>query len=214
MTRQLMLQWIERGLLAGGIALALWCAIALVESRFFNQLQLAPPESAPVIVTQTMPPGVHALPGDARDPRAPHPASPSPAQGTLLGRLEAPEVQLSTPLLEGSDDGTLGHGAGHIEDTPFPGQPGNIGIAGHRDTVFRPLRRIHVGDALALTTSDRVYRYRIDKTFIVGPDDVYVLDPTDRPTLTLVTCYPFEFIGHAPRRFIVQAQLVGEDARK
>jgi sortase A len=214
MTRQLMLRWIERVLLTVGVGLAAWCAVVLVEARYYDHLPLPSSDSAPVIVTQTMPPGAHALPGDARDPRAPQPVVPSPAQGTLLGRLEAPEVQLSAALLEGSDDGTLSHGAGHIEDTPFPGQPGNIGIAGHRDTVFRPLRRIHVGDALALTTSDRVYRYRIDKTFIVGPDDVYVLDPTDRPTLTLVTCYPFEFIGHAPKRFIVQAQLVGEDARK
>ena len=118
---------------------------------------------------------------------------------------------MSTAVLEGSDDTTLRRGAGHIEDTPFPGQAGNIGIAGHRDTVFRPLRNIAVGDAIDLTTADRLFRYRITKTLIVGPDDVYVLDPTDRPTMTLVTCYPFEFVGHAPRRFIVQAQLVGEE---
>jgi sortase A len=114
---------------------------------------------------------------------------------------------MTTTVLEGSDDATLSHGAGHIEDTPFPGQPGNIGIAGHRDTVFRPLRHIKVGDPLHITTADRTYRYRISKTLIVGPDDVYVLDPTDRSTVTLVTCYPFDFIGHAPKRFIVQAEL-------
>ena len=113
-------------------------------------------------------------------------------------------------VLEGSDDGTLGRGSGHIEDTPFPGESGNVGIAGHRDTTFRALRNIHVGDPLEFKTSDRVYRYRISKTMIVGPDDVYVLDPTERPALTLVTCYPFEFIGHAPRRFIVRADLVEE----
>ena len=114
------------------------------------------------------------------------------------------------PVLEGSDDGTLSRGAGHIEDTPFPGQAGNIGIAGHRDTVFRPLRNIKVGDPLNLTTAERTYRYRISKTLIVGPDDVYVLNPTEQPTLTLVTCYPFEFIGHAPKRYIVQATLAEE----
>ncbi len=141
----------------------------------------------------------------------PSPAAPAP--GTLLGRLEAPSVHLSATLLEGSDDGTLSRGAGHIEDTPLPGQGGNVGIAGHRDTVFRPLRHVHVGDALSLTTADRVYRYRISKTSIVGPDDVYVLDPTKDPTLTLVTCYPFEFVGHAPKRFIVQAELVEDSGR-
>jgi sortase A len=88
-----------------------------------------------------------------------------------------------------------------------------MGIAGHRDTVFRPLRRVSVGDPMVLTTSDRVYRYRISKTLIVQPEDVYVLDPTPQPTLTLITCYPFGFVGHAPQRFIVQAELVEETAR-
>ena len=104
-------------------------------------------------------------------------------------------------------------GSGHIEDTPFPGERGNVGIAGHRDTTFRALRRIHIGDPLEFTTASRLYRYRITKTMIVGPDDVYVLDPTPEPALTLVTCYPFEFIGHAPRRFIVRAELVGDEVR-
>jgi sortase A len=148
------------------------------------------------------------LPGDSSDLKA---AAPAPAAGTMLGRLEAPSVKLSTAVLEGSDDATLSRGSGHIEDTPFPGQPGNVGIAGHRDTTFRALRNIHLGDALEFKTPDRVYRYRISKTMIVGPDDVYVLDPTEKPALTLVTCYPFEFVGHAPRRFIVRADLVGDE---
>jgi sortase A len=193
MTRQQTLLWIERALLAAGLALGAWCAAVLLEARFHNQL----------VVTQT---AVPVLPGDGGD-KPGTPSVPAPSAGTLLGRLEAPSVQMSAPVLEGSDDGTLSRGAGHIEDTPFPGQSGNIGIAGHRDTVFRPLRRIKVGDPLALTTADRTYRYRVSKTLIVGPDDVYVLDPTKEPTLTLVTCYPFEFIGHAPKRFIVQATL-------
>ena len=115
-------------------------------------------------------------------------------------------------MLEGSDDRTLRRGAGHIEDTPLPGQRGNVGIAGHRDTVFRALRGAKTGDALSLTMPDRVYQYRVTRTLIVKPEDVYVLDPTARPTLTLVTCYPFEFIGHAPKRFIVQAELVDEQS--
>jgi sortase A len=110
-------------------------------------------------------------------------------------------------VLEGSDDDTLRRGSGHIEDTPLPGESGNVGIAGHRDTVFRPLKRVKAGDDLDLRTADRVFHYKVSRTLIVNPTDVYVLDPTEKPTLTLVTCYPFEFIGHAPRRFIVQATL-------
>ena len=201
MTRDNVLGWIERGLLTAGVVLGAWCAAVLVEARFHQTVPVEPP----LKVTQT---AVPVLPGD-RGSSMPHPAAPSaPAAGSVIAKLEAPSVQMTTTVLEGSDDATLSRGAGHIEDTPFPGQPGNIGIAGHRDTVFRPLRRIKVGDPLQITTANRTYRYRISKTLIVGPDDVYVLDPTAHPTVTLVTCYPFEFIGHAPKRFIVQAELI------
>jgi LPXTG-site transpeptidase (sortase) family protein len=202
MTKNNLLFWLERGLLALGIALAAWCAAVLVEARFHNSAPIAPP-AGQLTVTQTL---VTGLPGDAGTTKA----KPAPSAGTVLGRLEAPSVKMSAAVLEGSDDATLNRGAGHIEDTPFPGQAGNVGIAGHRDTVFRPLRNIKVGDPLQLATADSLYRYRISKTLIVGPDDVYVLDATEQPTLTLVTCFPFEYIGHAPKRFIVQALLVGE----
>jgi sortase A len=200
MTRQTLLRWTERALLAVGIGLGAWCAAILVEARFHQTAALVQP---PLVVTQTV------LPGDKGDAQAA--TAPAPAAGMMLGRLEAPSVKLSTVVLEGSDDATLSRGSGHIEDTPFPGQPGNVGIAGHRDTTFRALRHIHLGDPLEFKTADRVYRYRISKTWIVGPDDVYVLDPTPQPALTLVTCYPFEFVGHAPNRFIVRAELVGEE---
>jgi sortase A len=207
-------RWLERGLIAVGVGLGVWCAVVLTEARFVNQVAVPASDAAPVIVTQTLPDGARPLPGDGASTGSARPSASAPAPGTLLGRLEAPSLKLSATLLEGSDDGTLSRGAGHIEDTPLPGQGGNIGIAGHRDTVFRPLRHVHVGDAMSLTTADRIYRYRVSKTSIVGPDDVYVLDPTRDPTLTLVTCYPFEFVGHAPKRFIVQAELIEDRARE
>jgi LPXTG-site transpeptidase (sortase) family protein len=197
------LLWLERVLLTIGAALALWCAAVLVEARFTNSLPIAP--------RQTW--SVRSLPGDAGADQPRPPAATAPPRGTVLARLEAPTLQLSTNVLEGTDDRTLRRGAGHIEETALPGDAGNVGIAGHRDTVFRPLGRVHVGDPLNLTTSDRVFHYRVSKTLIVDPDDVYVLDPMPQPTLTLVTCFPFEFIGHAPRRFVVQATLVSESAR-
>jgi len=203
MTRSSLLRWLERGLLAVGVGLAAWCAAVLVEARFYGAVPI-PASYGQLKVTQTL-----ILPGDAGVKKSP----PSKSAGALLGRLDAPSVKMSTAVLEGSDDATLSRGAGHIEDTPYPGEAGNVGIAGHRDTVFRPLRNIHVGDALELTTADRLYRYKISKTLIVGPDDVYVLDPTKSPTLTLVTCYPFEYVGHAPRRFIVQAELIKDEPR-
>lgn len=201
MTKGTLLRTLERSLLAIAVVLAAWCLVVLAEARRVRQLPIPPPPAA----TTT-------LPGDASSHVLPPPRAPI-ATGAWVARLDAPSVKLSATVLEGSDDKTLARGAGHIEDTAFPGDAGNVGIAGHRDTTFRPVRHLHVGDPLVVTTADRVYRYRISKTTIVDPEDVYVLDPADHPTLTLVTCYPFEFIGHAPRRFIVSADLTGEERR-
>jgi sortase A len=192
-TRTTFLLWAERLLLATGVILAIWCVGIFVEARYTRSLP-------PVKVTMTLP-GEDGKTGPAASTRA------RLAIGTVIGRLELPSLRVSTPVLEGSDDDTLRRGSGHIEDTPLPGESGNVGIAGHRDTVFRPLKRVKAGDDLDLRTADRVFHYKVSRTLIVNPTDVYVLDPTEKPTLTLVTCYPFEFIGHAPRRFIVQATL-------
>jgi LPXTG-site transpeptidase (sortase) family protein len=212
MTTKRLLRIVEWCLLGIGTALGVWVAWVLIEAEYTKRMPIPPPSTItePLTITQTLPDGKGSLPGDAgSSPRT----VAAPKAGTWLARLEAPTVQMKATVLEGSDDRTLDRGAGHIEDTPLPGQPGNIGIAGHRDTIFRPLKRIQVGDPLRLTTSDRVYHFRITSTTIVGPKDVHVLDPTTEPTLTLVTCYPFEFIGHAPRRFIVQARLEQEELR-
>jgi sortase A len=128
-----------------------------------------------------------------------------PARGTLLARLEIPRVKMSVVVREGSDDIVLKKGPGHIEETAFPGELGNVGIAGHRDTHFRSLRNIRKDDEIIVTTKDVALRYFIDSIQITHPTDMQILDPTPGPALTLVTCYPFEFIGNAPMRFIVRA---------
>jgi LPXTG-site transpeptidase (sortase) family protein len=199
------LWWLELSLLAAGVVLAAWCATIIIEARYYHALPIPPAATA-------------ALPGEElrvpTDTHASRPSPPPPVEpGGWIARLEAPSVHMSATVLEGSDDGTLAHGAGHIEDTALPGDPGNFGIAGHRDTTFRPVRHLHVGDPLTIATANHIYRYRITRTMIVNPQDVSVLDNADHPTLTLVTCYPFEFIGHAPRRFIVSADLIGTDAQ-
>jgi LPXTG-site transpeptidase (sortase) family protein len=131
-------------------------------------------------------------------------------RGRWLARLDAPSLGLSATVLEGSDESTLRRGAGHIEGTALPGPAGNVGIAGHRDTIFRPLRRVKSGDTFLLTTSTgAVLEYVVSATRIVQPTDVYVLDATSQPTLTLVTCFPFGYLGNAPLRFVVSARLVG-----
>ncbi|HKW01961.1 MAG TPA: class D sortase [Vicinamibacterales bacterium] len=122
-----------------------------------------------------------------------------------LAVLRIPKIKLDVPVLEGTDDWTLNRAVGHIEDTARPGIAGNVGIAGHRDGFFRGLKDIVAGDALDLETAGRTTRYRVDHVWIVKPDDVWVIDPTPGAAITLVTCYPFYFVGSAPQRYIVRA---------
>ena len=199
---------LEVALLVVGVVLAAWCARLVIEARYYNALPIPAADAARD--SSGAPPAVSA-PSAPNDVAAP--TRTPVAVGSVIARFDAPSVHLSANILEGTDDATLARGAGHIEDTAFPGDPGNFGIAGHRDTTFRPVRRLRVGDPLTITTADHVYTYRIAKTMIVNPTDVYVLDDADHPTLTLVTCYPFEYIGHAPRRFIVSADLVERSGR-
>jgi sortase A len=127
-----------------------------------------------------------------------------------LAVLRIPKIRLEVPVLQGTDDRTLDRGVGYIEDTAQPGTDGNLGIAGHRDGFFRGLKDIAPGDVIEIDTLQRTDIYRVDRTWIVSPEEVSVLDPTPTPALTLVTCYPFYFVGAAPDRFIVRATRLDE----
>ncbi|MFL6280619.1 MAG: class D sortase [Vicinamibacterales bacterium] len=140
-------------------------------------------------------------------------AVPRLTAGALIGRVEIPRVGVSAIVREGDDAATLRHAVGHIPDTALPGEPGNAGLAGHRDTFFRALKSVRQGDRITITIPGGVLEYVVRHTTVVDPDDVSVLSPTGHQTLTLVTCYPFYYIGSAPRRFIVQAELA-QDQRQ
>ena len=131
----------------------------------------------------------------------------APAARGLVGRIDVPRLKLSALAREGADVGTLRRAVGHIPGTALPGALGNAGFAAHRDTFFRPLKSVRNGDEVLLTTARGVYRYLVTGTRIVEPQDVSVLEPTPEATLTLVTCYPFDYVGSAPQRFIVRAAL-------
>jgi sortase A len=132
-------------------------------------------------------------------------------EGDLVGRLEIPRLDVSVMVLEGVASRTLRIAAGHIPGTAIPGNSGNIGIAAHRDSFFRGLSGIEPNDRIRFRTASKTIVYRVVSTQIVKPDDVSVLNPTDTDTLTLVTCYPFYYIGPAPKRFIVKAAVLGEN---
>jgi sortase A len=135
---------------------------------------------------------------------------PAVVTGGIMGRLEISRLRLSVIVIEGDDQRTLRRAAGHVPGTSLPGQPGNVGITGHRDTFFRPLRNIQRNDLITLTTLGGEYHYRVVSTSVVSPDNVAVLDPTGGEILTLVTCHPFYYVGPAPNRFIVRAARVPE----
>ena len=132
-------------------------------------------------------------------------ARPQPLhRGDVIGELQIPRLQLSVMVFEGDDAGILGQGAGHIPGTSL--RSGNIGIAAHRDTYFRPLRVVHANDVITLKTPAGTSRYAVTETKIVRPSDVGVLARAPGRDLTLATCYPFYYVGNAPERFIVHAQ--------
>jgi sortase A len=137
--------------------------------------------------------------------RTPDLSEPAEAMDGLVGRLEIPRVGLDVMVVSGVDRATLRHSAGWLPDSARPGKAGNAAIAAHRDTYFRPLRQVQEGDEVQITTLDARYCYRVEWTTVVAPSDTSVLAPTGKPALTLITCYPFYYVGEAPQRFIVRA---------
>ena len=182
------LLWIELGLLGLGVTCSVWWGVVSLQATRYQYEQRAVLErmraAAPGVVNDSVP-----LPS-----------------GSLIGLLDIPRLRLSAMIAEGDDDATLNMAIGHLSDTPFPWHDGNSALAGHRNTFFRPLQQIRVGDELRVSTVRGDFRYQVRETMVVGPDDVWVLNPTDRPMLTLITCYPFNYVGKAPRRFIVRAE--------
>ena len=135
------------------------------------------------------------------------------APRALVGRIEIRRLSLSTLAREGVDTRTLRGSAGHVPGSALPGEAGNAAFAAHRDTFFGPLKGVRKGDEIAVTTPDGDFRYVVSATRIVEPSDVSVLRASSQPTLTLVTCYPFDYVGSAPSRFIVTARLVHSKPR-
>jgi sortase A len=136
------------------------------------------------------------------------PSRKSKGDHQLIGRLEIPRLQVSVMVVDGDDDATLKVAAGHLPDTPLPWEFGNSAVAGHRDSFFRPLSQVKMNDNLRLVTPHGEFHYVVSSMRVVKPDDLSVLAQNGRSALTLVTCYPFSYVGRAPKRFIVRADHV------
>lgn len=135
-----------------------------------------------------------------------------PVQGEPLGRLEIPSINLSAMVAEGVETTTLRRGVGHVPGTALPGSRGNVGLSAHRDTFFRHLGELQKTDVISVTTAEGVFDYVVESTGVVDADESVVLRDIGRPTLTLVTCFPFYYVGPAPKRFVVHAGLGQYDA--
>lgn len=204
--------WTERVLSLAGAAALLWCALVLGDAllaqwRARQSLTLASAPAAPGALALPealrlpMPAGPEAL-DEAETPPA------SAARSAAIAELSIPRIHLAAAVLHGTDERTLRRGPGHLENTPYPGERGNVVIAGHRDTFFLPLRHIVPGDDIYLATPGGRFHYRVTTIRVVGADDVSVLASSDEATLTLITCYPFWVLGPAPDRFVVSAEAV------
>ena len=181
-----------RGVLAAIAIVYLGCFGYVTARRMLYQLS-----ATQIFVPASQGGGAHPVPPVAARARGPQ----------LLGRITVPRLDLSAMVNEGVDDNTLSLAIGHIPGTALPGPEGNVAVAAHRDTFFRPLKDIRPNDEIDFLTSQGEYRYRVRSMRIVNPEDVAVLKPSSEPELTMITCYPFDFFGHAPKRFVVQALL-------
>jgi sortase A len=196
------LRWCSRLCLLIGLAAIVWCVYfwvdarvdQIVQRRRFDALSLSKDrDPAPVVRKGAL-------------------TAPRLATGSVLGQMEIPRVGISVMVLEGDSDSILRRAAGHLESTAKPGQPGNVAIAAHRDTFFRALRNVRDQDVITLTTLTGTYRYQVDSVEVVGPNATEVLADSPQPTLTLITCYPFYYVGPAPNRFVVRARQMSSDS--
>ncbi|HUP38615.1 MAG TPA: class D sortase [Vicinamibacterales bacterium] len=201
MTRSRVRIWLNHALITFGLALTIFYSVVTVHTWRY---QRAAKTQVDKLIAIDRPPAVREHVPDVMK---------APAIGALIGRVDIPRLKLSAAVAEGDDDKTLGKAVGHLPDTPLPWhRRGNVALAAHRDGLFRRLEKIRLNDDIRVVTSRGEFHYRVTKTHIVDPDDVWVIAPTDTPTITLITCYPFSFVGNAPKRFIVKAALVGHVA--
>ncbi len=205
MTPRVRFGWLEGGFLILGLLLLGEWARTYLESRAFQSTESTRLDTAlRAIETRS---SAASLP-PRMDARMSSPRMLATRLPGLLGRLEIPRLHLTAIVAEGVDARTLRHAVGHVAFTARPGSPGNCALAGHRDTFLRGLRGVRVNDRIRIVTLERAYDYRVEWSAVVEPQRVDVLDSTATRSLTLITCYPFVFVGHAPHRFVVRARQI------
>jgi sortase A len=133
--------------------------------------------------------------------------------GDVIGEIQIPRLGVKAVIVQGDAPELLDRAVGHIPQTALPGEWGNVALAGHRDRLFRPLRQVHQGDTIVLETAIGSFTYQVESTFVVPSSEVGVLRSSSTNELTLITCFPFDYIGRAPKRFIVRGREVGSSRK-
>jgi sortase A len=198
------LKWTQRVLFAGAILLLGYCAFALGDAWLFQRRaarDLGRLQRDRRAASQLTPQPVSVI-----APRV------APVAGSLIGRIQIARLDLSVVVVEGVDRISLRRAVGHIPGTALPGEAGNVGLAGHRDTFFRQLKDVKIDDEIQISTLTGNFKYQVVALRIVDPENVAVLAASGENVLTLVTCYPFYFVGPAPKRWIVRARQVSSQA--
>jgi sortase A len=191
------LRWLERALIVSGLACLAWVAAGQLGATLYQQR--AAGELASLDVAGELP----------RKVPVPMVNAGAAARESVVGLLEIARLGVSVVVIEGDHEQALAVAVGHLPDTPLPWETGNSALAGHRTTFFRPLSGVRVGDSVSLSTRHGLLGYRVTRVHVTEPTDLSVLDPTPTAKLTLITCFPFVYVGSAPQRFIVQAERVG-----
>jgi sortase A len=196
------LKWGQVAFFASAVLLLGYCGLSLVDAWIFQKRESRELDrllrDRQVVSQGTPRPGPSAAPE----------AAPAIAADGLIGRIEIPRLLVSAVVVEGVDKTTLQRAVGHIPGTALPGQAGNVGLAGHRDTFFRSLKDVKIKDEVEFSTLAGNFNYEVESLKVVDPDNVEVLAASGHNVLTLVTCYPFYFVGPAPKRWIVSARQV------
>lgn len=192
---RIFLRWMQRFFLVTGMLAVSYVGLTLLRAKLYQ-------ENADDALNMQI---------EAQQQHRAMPPQAAAKEGDVLGRIEIPRLGMTVAILEGTTQQTLRLGIGHIDGTALPGEAGNIGLAGHRDTYFRALKDIRIKDEIQIETASGLSRYEVESVQIVAPSDTGVLAPSAESTITLVTCYPFHFIGAAPERYIVRARRTGAE---
>lgn len=185
-----LLRWSSFALVLGGVLAVSYAGYAILYAQAYQTIQLHKFEHKPPLSDL-------------------HPLN----IGDVIGEIQIPRLGVKAVIVQGDAPELLDQAVGHVPLSALPGELGNVALAGHRDRLFRPLRRIRQGDTIALETSRGSFTYEVESAFVVPSTEIGVLQSSNASELTLITCYPFDFVGHAPNRFIVRARGVASSEK-